>query len=81
MSRALIVVDIQKDYFPGGRMELVGTEDASLRARELIEAFRDSGEPRFHVQHVFEGPDAPFFAAGTEGAEIHPNVAPIEGAR
>lgn len=79
MSRALIVVDIQKDYFPGGRMELVGTEDASLRARELIEAFRDSGEPRFHVQHVFEGPDAPFFAAGTEGAEIHPNVAPIEG--
>ena len=79
MSRALVVIDIQKDYFPGGRMELVGTEAASRRARELLEAFRESGEPLFHVRHEFEGPDAPFFAPGTEGAEIHPNVAPIEG--
>ena len=79
MSRALVVVDIQKDYFPGGHMELVGTEAASLRAGELIQAFRASGEPLFHVQHVVEGPDAPFFAAGTEGVEIHPNVAPAEG--
>lgn len=79
MSRALVVIDIQKDYFPGGRMELVGTEDASLRARELIDAFRAGGEPLFHVQHVTEGPDAPFFAAGSEGVEIHPNVAPLEG--
>lgn len=79
MSRALVVVDIQKDYFPGGRMELVGTEDASLRARGLIEAFRTGGEPLFHVQHVAEGPDAPFFAAGSEGVEIHPNVAPLDG--
>lgn len=79
MSRALIVVDIQKDYFPGGRMELVGTQDASLRARELIDAFRAGGKPLFHVQHVSEGPDAPFFSPGTEGVEIHPNVAPLDG--
>ena len=62
-------------------MELVGPEDASLRAGELLEAFRASGEPLFHVQHVFEGDEAPFFAAGSEGAEIHPNVAPLEGER
>ena len=81
MPRALVVIDIQKDYFPGGRMELVGAEDASRRARALLDAFRSSGEPLFHVQHLFEGDDAPFFAPGTEGAEIHPEVAPTEGER
>jgi len=45
MPRALVVIDIQKDYFPGGRMELVGAEAASRRARVLLDAFRSSGEP------------------------------------
>jgi nicotinamidase-related amidase len=79
MARALVVIDIQKDYFPGGRMELVGSEQASRRARALLDAFRKSGEPLFHVQHVFDGADAPFFAPGSEGAEIHPEVAPEGG--
>ncbi len=26
MKTALIIIDIQNDYFPGGRMELAGTE-------------------------------------------------------
>jgi nicotinamidase-related amidase len=81
MARALVVIDIQKDYFPGGRMELVGSEEAGRQARVLLDAFRSSGEPLFHVQHRFEGDDAPFFAPGTEGAEIHPEVAPAEGER
>jgi len=81
MKRALIIVDIQKDYFPGGRMELVGTEEASLRARELLEGFRKSGEELVHVQHIFQSPNAPFFAPGTEGSEIHPNVKPLPGER
>jgi nicotinamidase-related amidase len=79
MSRALLIVDIQKDYFPGGRMELVGAEAAAGRARELLAAFRSSGEPVFHIQHVWNAPDAPFFAPGTEGVEIHPFVAPEAG--
>lgn len=40
-----------------------------------------SGEPLIHIQHIFQGPNAPFFAAGTEGAEIHPNVKPLPGER
>jgi len=79
MSRALVIVDIQKDYFPGGRMELVGAEAAPAQARELLSAFRRTGEPVFHVQHVFESEDAPFFTPGSEGAEIHPAVAPGAG--
>jgi nicotinamidase-related amidase len=76
MSRALVIVDIQQDYFPGGRMELVGSEAAAARAGELLAAFRERGEPVFHVQHIFESADAPFFTPGSEGAEIHPEVAP-----
>ena len=76
MSRALVIIDIQKDYFPGGRMELVGAEAASGQARKLLSAFREEGEPVFHVQHVFESDDAPFFTPGSEGAEIYPDVTP-----
>jgi nicotinamidase-related amidase len=79
MLRALLIVDIQKDYFPGGRMELVGAEAAAGRAAELLSAFRESGEPVFHIQHVWDAPDAPFFAPGTEGVEIHPAVTPAAG--
>lgn len=81
MKRALLVIDIQKDYFPGGKMQLVGAEEASLRARELIDGFRKSGEELIHVQHLFESPNAPFFVPGSEGAEIHPNVKPLPGER
>lgn len=76
MSRALVIVDIQKDYFPGGRMELVGAEAAGGRAHELLSAFRESGEAVFHIQHVFESKDAPFFTPESEGTKIHPDVAP-----
>jgi nicotinamidase-related amidase len=79
MARGLVIVDIQNDYFPGGRMELVGAEAAAGRARELLSAFRDTGEPVFHVQHLFETDDAPFFAPGSDGAAIHPDVRPDEG--
>jgi nicotinamidase-related amidase len=79
MSRALVIVDIQKDYFPGGRMELVGADAAADHARELLSTFRRSGEPVFHVQHLSEGRGAPFFTPGSEGAEIHPAVAPEAG--
>ena len=76
MPRALVIIDIQKDYFPGGRMELVGSEAAAARAQELLSAFRDNGEPVFHVQHVWDSEDAPFFAPDTEGVEIHPTLLP-----
>jgi len=81
MKRALLVIDIQKDYFPGGKMQLVGAEEASLRARELIEGFRKGGEDLIHVQHIFQSSDAPFFVPGSEGTEIHPNVKPLANER
>jgi nicotinamidase-related amidase len=79
MTQALLIVDIQNDYFPGGKMELVGSPEAAQRARELLQAARAAGAPVFHVQHVSTRPGATFFLPGTEGQRIHADVQPAEG--
>lgn len=79
MSQALILIDIQNDYFPGGTMELVGAEAAAAQAAKLVHAFRQQSRPIFHVQHVAKRPGATFFLPGTKGAEIHAAVVPAEG--
>ena len=60
MTRALVIVDIQNDYFPGGRNPLEGPEQAAANARDLLDSFRASGEPLVHIQHVWDAPDAAF---------------------
>jgi nicotinamidase-related amidase len=79
MARALLIIDIQNDYFPGGAFPLVEPEAAAANAARVLAGFRAGGEPVVHLQHVSAEPDAPFFVAGTEGTEIHPSVAPAEG--
>ena len=79
MTRGLILVDIQNDYFPGGAMELVGMPRATERAAVALAAFRDEGLAVFHIQHLAAQPGATFFLPGTPGAETHPAVAPREG--
>jgi nicotinamidase-related amidase len=79
VPRALVVVDIQNDYFPGGAFPLVEPELAAAVARRVLEAFRSAGQPVVHVQHVGEGPDSEFMRPGTQGVEIHPEVEPQAG--
>lgn len=76
MSNALVIIDVQNDYFPGGAMELVGSEDAAKRAKDLLTAFREKGLPVVHIQHMSIQKGATFFIPGTEGANIHPLVQP-----
>ena len=79
MTTALVLIDLQNDYFPGGTMELVGPDAAVSQARNLLEAFRSRGLPIFHIQHIAKRPGATFFLPGTKGAEIHTAVAPSSG--
>lgn len=76
MNTALIVIDIQNDYFPGGRMALSGMGDAAANGKALLEKFRARPAPTFIVQHLFDSPDAPFFAPDTRGAELHESMTP-----
>lgn len=77
MSTALILIDIQKDYFSGGRMELVGSIEAAEAAARLLAAFRKASWPVFHIQHISAQPMATFFVPGTSGTEIYPCVTPL----
>jgi nicotinamidase-related amidase len=79
VPRALVVIDIQNDYFPGGAYPLVEPERAAAAARRVLEAFRAAGEPVVHLQHVWDEPEAEFMRPGTPGVEIHPDVAPAQG--
>ena len=79
MTKALIVIDIQNDYFIGGAMQLIGSEAAAKNASRVLRNFREAGLPVIHVQHIALSPNATFFLPGTQGAEIHPDVAPIDG--
>lgn len=77
MTRALVIIDIQNDYFPGGAHPLVGSVAAVERASAVLAAFREAGDPVVHIQHVWDAPDASFMRPGTAGVEIHPLVAPV----
>ena len=75
---ALILVDIQNDYFPGGKMPLHETEKATKNARAILDYFRKNNLPLFHIQHIFKDTQAPFFTPDTEGVQIHQSVTPLE---
>ena len=73
-KQALIVVDIQNDYFSQGKWPLAGADAAADNAARLIAAFREAGNPIIHIRHEFTSADAPFFTPGSDGAKLHPKV-------
>ena len=73
-KRALIIVDIQNDYFPGGKWTLNGMDAAAENAARVLQTARTAGDLVVHVRHEFPTAEAPFFAPGSEGAQIHPDV-------
>jgi len=75
-ARALILIDIQNDYFPGGKWPLSGMEAAADRAARVLEGARKAGDVVVHVRHEFPSAEAPFFTPESPGAKIHPKVDP-----
>lgn len=78
MKTALLIIDIQNDYFDEGAMSLVGSVEASKNARLVLDKFREESLPIVHIQHIATRPTATFFLPNTPGAEIHENVRPLE---
>jgi nicotinamidase-related amidase len=76
---ALLVIDIQNDYFPGGAMELEAADAAGAKAGQAIRQFREKNLPVIHVRHLSVRPGSTFFLPGTRGAEIHEAVKPLGG--
>jgi len=76
-NTAIIVVDIQNDYFPGGKWLLDNVEAAADNAARIIGAARAADELVIHIRHETPSPDAPFFVPGSEGAMLHHKVAAL----
>jgi nicotinamidase-related amidase len=73
---ALVLVDLQNDYFSGGRFELDNIDTAAKSASQLLAHFRKNDMPVIHIQHIFEDVNSPFFTENTIGAEIESSVIP-----
>ena len=62
---ALLIIDIQNDYFPGGAMELEGADAGAAKAAAALARFREQGLPVIHVRHLSVRPGSTFFLPGT----------------
>ncbi|WP_034048571.1 cysteine hydrolase family protein [Pseudomonas aeruginosa] len=78
-KQAVVVVDLQNEYLPTGKLALVGVEQAVANAARIIGAARNHGDLVVHIRHEFVTPGVPFFVPGTEGVEIIEAVAPKDG--
>jgi len=77
MKTALLLIDIQNDYFENGKMPLVGSDKAAEKAKLLLDRFRAEGLPIIHIQHIATSTAATFFLPDTKGAEIYEKVLPL----
>jgi len=52
--KALILIDIQDFYFPGGQLPLAGADTAAANAFILLDYFRKEGGMVVHIKHAYE---------------------------
>ncbi|NOX34807.1 MAG: cysteine hydrolase [Deltaproteobacteria bacterium] len=76
-NTALIIIDVQNDYFPNGKMALPGAVETGTIINTLLEGFRKKKFHVFHIQHEALQEGAGFFLPKTKGQEIHESVKPM----
>lgn len=76
MNTALLLLEIQNDYFPNGRFPLEKSLEASAKAQTVLQACRNKKIPVIHVQHISTQPDATYMLPCTKGAEFYAGVLP-----
>ncbi|MCL2858663.1 MAG: cysteine hydrolase [Streptococcaceae bacterium] len=74
MKQGLLIIDVQRDYFSGGKKPLERPEEALAVIKLLEEKFKKENLPIVYVQHIKPDRNADFFALGSEGAELHPEL-------
>jgi nicotinamidase/pyrazinamidase len=83
-KRALLVVDVQNDFCPGGTLAVAQGDQVVAPLNELIEEFLERGEPVFKSRDWHPEKTKHFAAQGgawpvhcvqnTKGAEFHPDL-------
>lgn len=78
MNTALLMLEIQNDYFQNGRIPLDKSLEACNKAEVVLHACRDKNIPVIHVQHISTHPDATYFLPCTKGADFYQTVYPVK---
>jgi nicotinamidase-related amidase len=75
-NKALLLIDVQNDYFPGGAFPLWGTDLVLSNIERSIARALATGVHVIHIQHIADPAQgiAPFFNRDTPGAGVHPRV-------
>ena len=75
-NKALIVIDLQNDYFEGGKFPLWNTDAVLSNIKQAIAKANELNIPVIHVQHVADSSKgmAPFFNEGSTGVAIHDEI-------
>ncbi len=55
MRQALIVIDVQNDYFENGKMELEAPQEALQQIKRVLTFFKTAELPIIYIQHIKEG--------------------------
>jgi nicotinamidase-related amidase len=79
MNTALLLLEIQNDYFPNGRISLEKSQEACAKAQTVLNAYREKKQPVIHVQHISTLPDAASLLPCTKGADFYASVQPVKG--
>lgn len=76
MSKALLVIDLQNDYFSSGHFPLWNADETLAQIETAIEKAKAQSMPIILIQHVANPANgiSPFFNHDTEGVAIHPRV-------
>lgn len=77
MREALMVIDVQNDYFEGGAFPLYQPEEALANVHLLIERFNDEDQPVYFIQHISRSKEATFFLPDTHGVKLHSSFEPF----
>jgi nicotinamidase-related amidase len=70
-KRALVVIDIQNDYFPCGKFPLWNAEEVLKKVESAITKAHAQHIPVVLIQHVSDNPASPFLVKGTPGVLLH----------
>lgn len=78
-NKALLVIDLQNDYFPEGKYPLWNTHQTLTNIKSAIERANNQAIPVINIQHIANPEQglAPFFNADTHGVKIHDEIRAI----
>ena len=77
MKEALLIIDVQNDYFKNGKMELKNSEEALENIKLVLNKFRENNKEIILIKHISNREGAAFFLPDTDGVSIHTEITPL----